>query len=118
MTDTLVAEYSLGYTPRGDKSSDKHRGIQILTDLRTHQKNLCVVAKLMAAVVAKLTAAVVATSGLATEPRALLNAKTELQGVGVAVTSEIHVSAVERPLSFGVDSADWTYVLENPLPRA
>ena len=68
LTDTLVAEYSLGYTPCGDRSSDKPRGIQILTDLRTHQKNLFVFAK--------LTADVVATSGLATEPRALLNAKT------------------------------------------
>ena len=91
LTDTLVAEYSLGYTPCGDRSSDKRRGIQILTDLRAHHKNLFVVAK--------LTAAVVATSGLATEPRALLNAKTELQGVGVAVTSEIHVCAVERALN-------------------
>jgi hypothetical protein len=27
--------------------------------------------------------------------------------VGVAVTSEIHVCAVERALKFGVDSADW-----------
>ena len=54
-------------------------------------------------------AAVVATSGPATEPRELLNAKTELQGVGVAVTSEMHVCAVERALQFVVDSADWTY---------
>ena len=60
-------------------------------------------------IVAKLTAAVVATSGLATEPRALLNAKTELEGAGVAVTFAIHVCAVERALKFGVDSADWTY---------
>ena len=58
---------------------------------------------------ANLTAAVVATRGPATEPRALLNAKTELEGAGVAVTSEIHVCAVERALNFGVDSADWTY---------
>ena len=75
--------------------------MQILADLSTHQKNVFVAAK--------LTAAVVATSGPATEPRALLNAKTELQGVGVAVTSEIHVCAVERALKFGVDSNDWAY---------
>ena len=84
--------------PCGDRSSEKHRGIRILTDLRAHQKNLFVVAK--------LTAAVVATSGLATEPRALLNAKTELQGVGVAVTSAVHVCAVDRAVKVGVDSTD------------
>ena len=85
LTDTLVAEYSLGYTPCGDTSSAQQQGMHTLTDLLAHRKNLFIVAK--------LTAAVVATSGLATEPRALLNAKTELEGAGVAVTSEIHVFA-------------------------
>ena len=86
-----------------------------MTDLRAHHQNLFVAAK--------LTAAVVATSGPATEPRALLNAKTELQGVGVVAISEIRASAVERALKFGVDSADWAYVWRilcpepGPCPR-
>ena len=109
LTEKLVAEYSLGYTLCGDTSSAQHRGMQILTDLRAHQKNLFIVAK--------LTAAVVATSGLATKPRALLNAKTELEGAGVAVTSEIHVCAVESAkIQSRVSRLD--IVLENPLPRA
>ena len=90
LADTLVAEHSLGYTPCGDTINDNHRGMQILTELRAHRKNLLVAAK--------LTAAVVATSAPATEPRALLHAKSELQGVGIAVTSEIRVCAVEKAL--------------------
>ena len=114
LTDTLVAEYNLGYTPCGDRSNDKHRGLQILTSLRTPPKMFGA---------AKPTTAVVATRGPATEPQALLNAKTELQGVGVAVTSEIHVCAVERGLKYGVNSADWAYVWRilcpepGPLPE-
>ena len=83
--------------------------MQVLTDLRTHQQNVFAVAR--------LTAAVVVTSGLATEPRALLNSKTDLQGMGAAVTSEIHVCEVERALKLGIDSADWAYFWRNLCPE-
>ncbi len=74
--------------------------MQILSELRGHEK------KLLAA--SMFTGAVHAENGACSDPRRLLSAKKNLEDAGVPVTPMAHKLAVERALKLAVGRSDYS----------